>query len=695
MLRSIIVLIFIFLVNLNAEEEKFQVFANNISTKDNILIANGNVLIISPTYYISAQKAIYDKENGTFELFEDVIVLKNNNVQVNSEYTFLDVTNNDSYQKPNLLYDHNSSIWINAKESKKTNDSIFLNDSILSSCDCIDPAWSIRSDEIEYDTNDKWLSTYNTKLYVKDTPVFYTPYLGFSTDKSRRTGLLMPTFGYSKTEGFLYSQPIYLAPAQNYDIEFIPQIRAQRGSGMYLYYRYADSIDSMLKVSTGYFKEKNSYKVENNLRNQEHYGVEIEYEKTNLFNKLDSRKDGVYLSLNYLNDIEHKTLQDDSYSSSNERYIESKINYFYNTPSYYLGSYFRYYIDTQNSSNSKTLQELPKFQVHKYKNPLYFDKLLYSADIKYTNHYRRDGLKADQYELSLPISYSYSFLGDYLTLIMENETTVNKYHYAGGTIKYQDGRYIENRTTVGLSSDLIKPYEDFIHTMDIGFYYNKYNEMGKDGDLYQLTNNNLELSPFTTSTNQDNIELSLNQSFFDRKTKERIIKHKISQAILYDQFNNSELGELTNSITYNYLWGRFKNRLIYNHPDKKIIESSSSLSFIYDKFDINLGHYRSERTPTSGKEKLHSYNLDFKYNISDRYSVGYYTNYNIEDNLRNRQAFTFGIDDKCWSLDLKFEKEIVAASTTNQTPINQDIVYLELMLIPLGGIKQEYEVQRD
>jgi LPS-assembly protein len=67
----------------------------------------------------------------------------------------------------------------------------------------------------------------------------------------------------------------------------------------------------------------------------------------------------------------------------------------------------------------------------------------------------------------------------------------------------------------------------------------------------------------------------------------------------------------------------------------------------------------------------------------------------MEDGIRNKQAFIFDINDKCWSLDIKFEKEITAASTTNQTPIKQDIVYVELMLIPIGGIKQEYEIKRD
>lgn len=696
MLRIIFTLTFLTSLILNAQVEKFQVFANNVDTKNNIVIANGNVIITSPTYYISAQKAIYDKDNQTFELFDDVIILKNNTVQVNSEYTFLDVKNNNSYQKPNLLYDHSSSIWINAKESKKTDDVIVLNNSILSSCDCTDPDWSIKASNIDYDTNKKWINAYNTRLYVKDVPVLYTPYLGFSTNKTRKTGLLIPTFGYSNSEGVSFSQPLFIAPASNYDIELIPQIRTLRGSGMYAYYRYADSPDSLLRLSTGYFKEKKKFQNENKLRNQEHYGATLDYEKTNLFTKLnDNIDDGLYVSLNYLNDIEFKTLEDDSYSTSNERYVESKINYFYNEPSFYLGSYFRYYIDSQSNSNSNTLQELPKLQIHKYTEPFYLKKLLYSGDIKYTNHYRDKGINANQYEFNIPVSYSFSLFDNYLNLVLENELSANIYDYSNYSTAFSNGRYLENRTTIGINSDLIRPYRDYIHSINLGFNYNHYDEIKKDGDLYLLTNNNPQLSPFSTTTNEDNIELSLNQSFFDRKTLNRVLKHKLTQSILFDAKDNTQLDNLSNLIIYDYIWGTMQNRTTYNHQDKKFIESSSDFSFKYKNYNIKLNYYTSEKTPNSYKENLHSYSIDARYNINSKYSLGYYTNYNLKDGIRNKQAFILGVNDSCWNLDLRYEKEITAASTTNQTPINQDIIYLELMLIPIGGIKQEYEVQRD
>ena len=150
----------------------------------------------------------------------------------------------------------------------------------MSSCNCEDPAWSIGFTSGDLNTTKEWMNTYNTTLYIKDIPVFYTPYFGFPTDDTRRTGLLTPTIGYSKSEGFQYAQPIYFAPSANYDIEYTPQIRTNRGNGHTLQYRYADSMYSNLNFEAAIFTEKDSYQKKANLTNKEHYGWNLEYKRS-------------------------------------------------------------------------------------------------------------------------------------------------------------------------------------------------------------------------------------------------------------------------------------------------------------------------------------------------------------------------------------------------------------------------------
>ena len=105
---------------------------------------------------MSANKVIYNKENETFELFDNVLVIKDNNIQTQSDYAFVDLKKDSSTQNPMFLQEQSSKIWINSKTSNKEKEEIELDSSIISSCDCLDPVWSIRASSADYDTEAKW-----------------------------------------------------------------------------------------------------------------------------------------------------------------------------------------------------------------------------------------------------------------------------------------------------------------------------------------------------------------------------------------------------------------------------------------------------------------------------------------------------------------------------------------------------------
>jgi LPS-assembly protein len=677
------------------EKEKLQILSNNLNSKDNIVIAKGDVVIFSPKYYISAQKVIYDKQKGTLELFDDVVILKDSIIQTQSDYAFVDLNDESVTENPILLLDNKSKVWITSHDANKQKNLYHFKDSILSSCDCINPAWNIRFTSADYDTNDQWLNAYNARLYIKDIPVLYTPYFGFSTDKTRRTGLLRPTMGYSSSEGFLYSQPIFIAPKDNYDVELIPQVRLNRGYGMYAYYRYADSPDSTLKIGTGYFKEKNSYVAKNSLKNDSHFGWSIDYERNKLFSGNGS-DDGLYTSLNWLNDIEYYNLGDVSQKNSTvEQKVESKINYYLKNNDYYFGTYLRHYIDTTLDSNETTLQQLPQVQLHSFSDNLFSDKLLYSTDLQSTNYTRQKGINAVKTDLNIPISYSFSMFDDYLKVILQEEVSASKIDYSKGDINYENATFIENRHKITLNSNLVKKYETGIHTINFNTDFVIPNVVKSKGDIYPLTNTSSEISPFPLSKTTKTITFSINQSWTDIEDLKEIINHKISQSIIYDDFNNTQLGDLENEIRYNYFLGTISNRLVYSNLDKKLTESSTSFSLNYESYFFNATHYLSKNTPHSGKENLQSYTLNTGFKFYKDYSLSYEESYDLEKKIRNTQSINFGIDDRCWSLNLKYEKEIRPTSSTTVNSIKQDIIYVELTLKPIGGFTQNYLISED
>ena len=104
------------------------------------------------------------------------------------------------------------------------------------------------------------------------------------------------------------------------------------------------------------------------------------------------------------------------------------------------------------------------------------------------NYTRPEGLTANVYEVSLPLSYSEHFLDDYFYAFVENKTIVSKYDYENfNTIRYEDGTLVQNRTTVGIGSDLIKPYENYLHTVNFKAEYVVPENLSEDGDLYKIT----------------------------------------------------------------------------------------------------------------------------------------------------------------------------------------------------------------
>jgi LPS-assembly protein len=72
----------------------------------------------------------------------------------------------------------------------------------------------------------------NVVLRLHGVPVFYSPYLSFSTDDRRKSGFLKPSFSYSNRTGVVVSAPFYWNIAPNYDATFMPRYLSKRGFWM-------------------------------------------------------------------------------------------------------------------------------------------------------------------------------------------------------------------------------------------------------------------------------------------------------------------------------------------------------------------------------------------------------------------------------------------------------------------------------
>ena len=684
----------IFCVNINAktftDDKYLQIIAQDLEIKDNIVKANGNVVVYSLNYYITANRLIYNKDNSNLELFEDVNIVKNNKTISFSQYAFINIKNNINNFEPFLFLENSSKLWLNAATARQQNDSYELLESTLSSCDCADPAWSIGFSDGDYNSTTQWINTYDTTLYIKQFPIFYTPYFGFPTDKTRRTGLLKATIGYSRQEGLLYAQPIYFAPKLNYDLEYIPQIRNQRGYGHALKYRYADSLFSTLKFETSVFKEKTSYQEKMSLENSKHYGWNFEYKRSKLISDENSQ-DGLVITSLDMNDVDYiNTKYDNDATDYTNKFLESKIKYFYNNNKYYTDIDLRYYNDISKKNNDDVIQNMPTINFHKYSQNILFDKLSYSADVKFSNQTRKVGLNTKTFELHLPVSYNISLFDDYLNLTLSEQINFTNIKYSNSNKNFNNANLATNNHIFSIGTNLIKPYKDYIHSVKFDTVFTYTNTLTEDGDIYNISNEDEDLNIVTIDKGTQNLSLVFNQSMYDIATLKEIVNHQVKQAFVYNHITNSyEKGDLENDLSYFYDYGSISNRLTYNYLLNEIIESSTTLKFKKDKYFLNI--YNTFKKDKSTLESKRSIIYDFGINWYKYYTMSYKSEHDLANNVSKKKEYIFNINKKCWEVDFKLIDSIVATSTTDNSTLRQNILYIQFNFKQLFEFGQAYK----
>ena len=108
-------------------------------------------------------------------------------------------------------------------------------------CPPINPAWQVKASHIVLNKESGRGYATNARIYVKQIPVFYTPYINFPIDSRRKSGFLMPTFGLgsgSNEWGPYFLAPFYWNMAPNYDMTITTGILSNRGVQLNDQFRY-------------------------------------------------------------------------------------------------------------------------------------------------------------------------------------------------------------------------------------------------------------------------------------------------------------------------------------------------------------------------------------------------------------------------------------------------------------------------
>ena len=666
-----------------AEATKIEVTTNTLVTTKDSVEASGGVVVYYDRSVIKATSATYSKKTKLLILDGSIDMIGYQGTKEHAEHMEIH-TNTKEVHFKKMFFSSENDVWLFTDKAHQLDGNYTFGRSVLSSCELDNPLWRLEFEHSLYDSQEKYMKLYHAKAYFLDIPFFYTPYLAFSTNTSRTSGVLFPGFGYSPLEGFLYEQPIFWAISQSMDIEFNPQIRTSRSVGLYSTFRFVDSAYSSGKLRIGYFKDKKEYTRENNLPNRSHYGIEFNYESSRVLGKNlpENFTDGLYINTTFLNDIDYLNLQENHLKHFGITPLqESRLNYFTYTDAYYFGLNAKYFIDTRpNVNQEKTLQILPSMQAHKYLDHLLWDNLTYSVDMKINNFHREKGATLRQAELRLPLEYTTSFFDDMLNVSLGEEFFYSKFFFNNGTFTYDAFKYYSNIHKIKFFTDLTKKYNDFIHVLQPSISYVKPgSETQTPVNFHLLKDEQKEL--FAVGLPEEQYDISLSQYFYDFDMKLKFYQ-RFSQK--YYRNRKHKLTDMSNEMQYNFKEWSFYNNSVYSHEFHKLRESSTQLRLNKENYAVSVGHTYKEILPDLPQSsKANDIDFSFNYTYNDRLGFNGGMTYNIDEASSKQWRFGSSYHQDCWSIDAFVRQDITPRPTGFTT---DPAYYVQFQFIPFGGV---------
>jgi len=662
---------------------KIKITANKIEATKAFVIAHNNVVVYYKGAVIKANSAEYNKEKKLLILDGYIEIIGYHGSKLHTQHMEI-FTEKEEVTFDELFFVSKNDVWFYSQNIHKFDANYTLGMSLLSSCEMTNPLWTMVFKHSLYDSDTKYMKVYDAKVYFWDIPVFYSPYLAFSTNKERSSGLLFPGIGYSDLEGFLYEQPIYWAISPNMDIEINPQIRTSRSVGLYGTLRFADTAYSKGEFRIGYFKDKESYVKQEDLPNNSHYGFEFNYESSKLFSSYYPKdfQDGLYVNITYLSDIDYINLQQSKLGHFGLTPLqESRINYFTYNNDYYAGLNAKYFIDTrENVDDDKTLQILPAIQMHKFLNSILWDNLTYSADISFENFDRKVGTTMRQVELKIPLEFTTSFFNNLLNLSLEEEFYYSKFFFGNADYKYNNYKYFSNIHKIKIFTDLTKQYNEYIHVLQPSLKYIKPGSEKESPVKFALLDDE-QRALFTIGLPKEQFEFSLSQYFYDNQMNLKFYQ-RFSQKYYLNK--GYKLADMTNEMQYNWKKWSFYNNFIYAYEFSKIRESSSRIFLNESSYYMSLGHtYKNVLPDFPNTIAGNDVDFTFRYTYNNKIDFSGGLTYNIEQASSKQWRIGGKYHIDCWSLSASLRQDITprpSGFTTNNT------FYIQFNFTPFGSI---------
>lgn len=209
----------------------------NYDTTRNLYIAEGHVSIAQPGRSLSADLVRFNPTTMQATAEGNVILTSGGDILTGSRMR-LDLANQTGKIENGDLFTEINRFHITSDVIEKLGDDVYVAQGItVSTCDTDSPAWKITGKDLRV-TAEGSARVSHAAIWIKNIPVFYTPYFSFPVKLTRQTGFLEPEMSHSDRLGFSYDQSLFWAINQHSDATFHGQLMTQRGVRIGMEYRY-------------------------------------------------------------------------------------------------------------------------------------------------------------------------------------------------------------------------------------------------------------------------------------------------------------------------------------------------------------------------------------------------------------------------------------------------------------------------
>lgn len=359
--------------------EETVITADTVEQSDSVYKATGSVRITRGDVIVEADEMSYDQATSEAELSGNV-KFESPDVSMAASRARLNIEDSTGmlYDARALIKKDNYKIAGREME-KKSGRRYFLKTASLTTCDGIVPAWCFKGRELDVLLGDR-VKGWGVSFRVKDVPVIYTPYLWAPILTDRKTGLLMPTVGFSSTKGFYFRQPFFWAITENRDITVFPDVYARRGVGEGIEYRYIER--------GGISGSQFVYHLRDDALNTDFYEIRGGHEY-----RPSGRRRSARLAINYINRNDFIRLYKPYVEERSRRFLESSFeveaSFFRNSRAFVRGSHM---IDLrQDALQRNALHRLP--EAGYVLRPVGMGRFTFSLDSSASNFARKEGTR--------------------------------------------------------------------------------------------------------------------------------------------------------------------------------------------------------------------------------------------------------------------------------------------------------------